>query len=102
MVVGAVGMEALDERGPVDVVEEWRAAWVRGDETTYGELWHPGVAADPATWWADERVRLTDVIDLRTADDSWRISGVRTESVATVSDCNRRLTITGRGRLDCE
>ena len=54
MVVGAVGMEALDERGPVDVVEEWR------------------------------------------------ISGVRTESVATVSDCNRRLTITGRGRLDCE
>jgi len=143
LVVCAVGLEAVEGTDPIDVVDEWRAAWTGGDETAYGELWHPEATADPEAWWADElgsepdesvrytsesrevveetpttaavretfflghpslddRLQLTDVIDLRTVEDEWRIYGVRTEAVDPVSDCNRRLTVTGGGSLDCE
>ena len=143
LVAGALGFEALDDTGPLDVVDDWRSAWAGGDGATYRELWHPETAGDPDTWWATEsgpvadssvryesesrevieqtgsrasvretflyghpsledRHRLTDVIDLRTADGDWRIHGVRTEAVEAADDCRRRFTITGTTSLDCE
>ena len=143
LVAGALGFEALDDTGPLDVVDDWRSAWAGGDGATYRELWHPETAGDPDTWWATEsgpvadssvryesesrevieqtgsrasvretflyghpsiadRRRLTDVIDLRTADGDWRIHGVRTEAVEAADDCRRRFTITGTTSLDCE
>jgi len=50
----------------------------------------------------ETRRRHETVVDLRTADGSWRVFEERLEHAESVTNCRRIITINGPGRIECE
>lgn len=50
----------------------------------------------------ETRRRHDTVVDLRTADGSWRVFEERLEHTEPVTNCRRVITITGPGSIQCE